>query len=676
MCRATLLWMVLGIATLLGPPAAAADRVAIQAFLDREIVGDVLPLAEVQKFCEDRVPVIGKYESAEQWQAEADRLRAAMLEKIVYRGQAKAWRDAQTKVEWLDAIPGGLGYRIKKFRYEALPGLWIPALLYEPETLSGKVPAILNVNGHSPEGKAYVPKQMRCINQAKRGMLAMNIEWLGMGQLRGPKYAHYTMNQIDLCGSSGLAPFYLCMKRALDVLLSLENTDPERVAVTGLSGGGWQTIFISSLDTRVKLATPVAGYSSFRTRATYTSDLGDSEQTPNDMATVADYTHLTAMMAPRPTLLIKNSKDNCCFASAHALPPLLEAAAPIFKLFDRGDALRWHVNDDPGTHNYEIDNRQQFYRMLGDFFFKGQPFDSKEILSDGEVKKAEELDVPIPDGNENFNSLAQALSQSLPRGADLPSDKQAAADWQQEKRRELNELVRAKSYEIHAIGSAPEVKGELTAVSWRFQMGGTWTVPAVELIGKDATATVILVADGGRKSSAAEVAGLLDSGCRVLAVDPFYFGESKIRERDFLYALLIAGVGERPLGIQAGQVAAIARWAEGKYGQGPPTVVAIGPRSSTYCLVAAALEPKSVAKLEMHHPLGSLKEVIEQNWSVSEKPELFCFGLLESFDLRQIAALVAPRTLTMVAPGDRAKSEFADLSHWCQILGGQFEIRQ
>ncbi len=671
--RAVLLRVVWGV-VLLASPAVAVEQKAVQAVLDREIVGDTLPLAEVQKFCEDGVPVMGSYSSAEQWQAEADRLRAAVLERIVYRGRAAAWRDAQTEVQWLDSIAGGPGYRIKKFRYEALPGLWIPGLLYEPENLEGKVPAVLNVNGHTSKGKVYVPKQIRCINQAKRGMLAMNIEWLGMGQLRDPGYKHYRMNQIDLCGSSGLAPFYLCMKRGLDVLLSLENADPERVAVTGLSGGGWQTIVLSSLDTRVKLATPVAGYSSFRTRARHTSDLGDSEQTPNDLATIVDYTHLTAMMAPRPTLLIKNSKDNCCFAAAHALPPLLEAAKPIFRLFDRKKALRWHINDDPGTHNYEVDNRQAFYRMVGDFFYEEQTFDPQEIPSDDEVKEAEELAVPIPDDNEDFNTLARALSERLPRDGKLPGEKQAAEDWQRKKRAELKQIVHAADYEVHAIGSDPEERGELKVLFWRLQMGGAWNVPAAELATQQSKATAILVADNGRKSAAAEAAELLNAGFRVLAVDPFYFGESKISQRDFLYALLVAAVGERPLGIQAAQVAAIARWAEGKYAQGPVTVVAVGPRSSTFALVASALEPSAIEKLELHNPLGSLKEVIEQNWGANQKPELFCFGLLESFDLCHIAALVAPRTLTVVDPSDRAKRELSGLSQWYQLVGGTFEI--
>ena len=52
-----------------------------------------------------------------------------------------------------------------------------------------------------------------------------------------------------------------------------------------------------------------------------------------------------------------------------------------------------------------------------------------------------------------------------------------------------------------------------------------------------------IVADAGRKSLAARTESLLATGQRVLALDPFYFGESKIKERDFLYALLVAATG-------------------------------------------------------------------------------------------------------------------------------------
>ncbi|NQU22309.1 MAG: acetylxylan esterase [Candidatus Nealsonbacteria bacterium] len=651
----------------------AAEQQQIAALLKREIVGPVLPLAEVQRYCEEKVPKMPKVELAAEWEAEAARLRAAVLEKIVYRGGAAKWRNAKTKVEWLDTIEGGPGYSIKKLRYEALPGLWIPALLYEPEKLAGRVPAVLNVNGHTALGKQYPAKQLRCINQAKRGMLALNVEWLGMGQLRSSGNNHARMNQLDLCGTSGLAPFYLCMKRGLDVLLSLENTDPDRVAMTGLSGGGWQTIILSSLDTRVKLANPVAGYSSFRTRARHFKDLGDSEQTPNDLATLVDYTHLTAMMAPRPTLLTYNSKDDCCFESGYAMKPLTAAAMPAFRLFGKQDALRTHVNDDPGTHNYEVDNRQAFYRALGDFFFAGDDkFNRKEIPSEKEVKSEKDLAVELPEGNEDFHTLALALCKQLPREPKLPAEKTAAVKWQRDRRTALGKLVRAKPFKVGALKTETEKLGDVTVNFWRLQMDGDWTLPATEFVPAESKKTAIVAADAGRASVAAHVARLLASGHRVIAVDPFYFGESKISQKAFLFAVLVAGVGDRPLGLQASQLAAVARWTTAEHQSAPVTLVAVGPRSSTFTLIAAGLEEKAVAGVELHESLATLKEVIEKDWTVSQTPELFCFGLLEAFDLKQLAATVAPRPVSFIAPSDRAKQELAGLATWYRTLGSNF----
>ena len=50
------------------------------------------------------------------------------------------------------------------------------------------------------------------------------------------------------------------MRRGLDYLYNHPNVDRNRLGVTGLSGGGWQTIILSSLDERVRMAMPVAGF--------------------------------------------------------------------------------------------------------------------------------------------------------------------------------------------------------------------------------------------------------------------------------------------------------------------------------------------------------------------------------------------------------------------------------
>ena len=629
----------------------AAEPTELEALLARPVYEAGQALIDVQMYCAPRIPKMPEVASADEWTEKADGYREAVLRNVVYRGKAAQWRDAETRVEWLDTIEGGPGYRIKKLRYEVLPGLWTAALLYEPEKLDGKVPVILNVNGHSAEGKVYNPKQHRCINQAKRGMLALNVEWLGMGQLRTDGFTHYKMNQIDLCGASGLAPFFLEMKRGIDILLSLEHADPQRLAVTGLSGGGWQTITISSLDPRVKLSVPVAGYSSFITRTEHLKDLGDSEQTPCDLATLVDYTHMTAMMAPRPTLLIYNQDDNCCFEAKYALQPLVDAASPIFKLFGKKDNLRTHINYDPGTHNYEQDNREALYRMLGDHFFGGtSDFNSKEIPSGDEIKTAEQLHVDLPEKNEDFNTLALALAKELPRNADAPGD--------ENRRKRLADLVRFKTYDVEAAETDRQACGDLTVRSWKLRCG-PWNLPCVEIVPKQADKTVVLVGDVGYEKLAAEAQRLAADGHRVVTVDLTGVGKSA-PDKSMLFSLLTSSIGDRPLGIEAGQLAAVARWAAQTNDNRPVKLAAVGPRMSLTTLVAAAQETKAIGSVELSGALGSLKEVLETNQGVNQLPEVFCFGLLEAFDIKQIASLVAPRKIELRNPSDRAKQELAE----------------
>ncbi len=490
---------LLAIAFLVSAASARAQSPDLTALLQRPVIDPSIPLAEVQAYCEGRIITMPAVKTLAEWETFASKTRQEVLDKVVFCGAAaQQWRDAKTKVEWLDTIEGGPGYAIKKVRYEILPGLWTVGLLYEPTQIAGKIPVHLAVNGHDGNGKAAPYKQLRCINLAKRGVASLNVEWLGMGQLRAPDFTHARMNQLDLCGASGLAPFYLAMSRGIDVLLALPYADPQRLAVSGLSGGGWQTIVISSLDPRVKLANPVAGYSSFRTRARFPTDLGDSEQTPTDLGAVADYNQLTALLAGRSALLTYNAKDNCCFASAHALAPLEEAARPIFALYGQPERLRTHVNFVPGNHNFEVDNRQAFYSILGDTFFPGdKTFSAREIPSEAEVKKAEQLSVPLPEDNLDLHKLAVALSKDLPRSAKLEPEPARA---------KLSELVSYFKYSAaeQSFGT-PQDRAGVKATFSKLRIGDVWTIPAVELTRGEPSETVLVVADTGRKGAAAEI---------------------------------------------------------------------------------------------------------------------------------------------------------------------------
>lgn len=653
MRRITLVVAVVAVCGFSSVPAG--DQKELPAILARPIIGPKRALVDLQKYIEPKIPRVPKIESAAEWTRYAEKLRAEVLDKVVFRGEAIAWRNAKTKVEWLDSIAGGPGYRLKKVRFEALPGLWIPALLYEPEKLTGKVAVAMNVMGHDRGGKEVTYQQIRSINLVKRGMLVLNVEWFNFGQLRDANYAHGRMNQLDLCGTSGLAPFYLSLKRGLDVLLSHPNADPKRVAVSGLSGGGWQTIYISALDPRVTLCNPVAGYSSFRTRLNNFGDLGDSEQTPTDMATVADYDHFTAMLAPRPALLTYNAKDDCCFQSAHALPPLLEAARPVYDLFERGTLLQSHVNHVPGTHNYDKENRQAFYRIVGESFFPDdKKYPVEEIPCADELKKLADVTVPLPEKNADFNGLARDLMAKMPREPKIPGDADSLAAWQKSRRAKLRQIVRARDYQAKDDKAGSEDKAGLKTTYWGLNLDGIWNVPIVELVRGETKETALVIHDEGRAKATATMNRLLEKGVRVLAVDPLFFGESRVLPREYLFELMVNTVGERPLGIQASQIAALARWAQSQYKQ-PVSLIASGKRSSLASLVAAGLEEKAISRLELTGSMKSLKEVIQQNMTVDQAAELFCFGLLEWFDIPQLAALVGPRTVEFTSVGPTSK---------------------
>src|SRR6185436_19909453 len=77
----------------------------LEMLLQHPILPPKLAVEEAQAYCEPKVPRMPEVKSLDEWQAFADQTRRDVLDKIVFRGAlAKQWRDAKTKVEWLDTI--------------------------------------------------------------------------------------------------------------------------------------------------------------------------------------------------------------------------------------------------------------------------------------------------------------------------------------------------------------------------------------------------------------------------------------------------------------------------------------------------------------------------------------------------------------------------------------------
>jgi dienelactone hydrolase len=158
------------------------------------------------------------------------------------------------------------------------------------------------------------------------------------------------------------------MKRGLDFLAASAEVDPLRIGVTGLSGGGWQTVVLSALDPRVAVSVEVAGVGSRESNLTNPKDTYEIEEDAPDLMQGFDYPEFIAMRAPRPTLLVHNGVDSCCFRAPLVKPYLYDNVKPFFAMYGEADNLAWHTNFDPGVHNYQLDNRTQAYRFFTEHF--------------------------------------------------------------------------------------------------------------------------------------------------------------------------------------------------------------------------------------------------------------------------------------------------------------------
>ncbi|MBM3335843.1 acetylxylan esterase, partial [Candidatus Sumerlaeota bacterium] len=463
-------------------------------------------------------------------------------------------------------------------------------------------------------------------------------------------------------GRAGLSVFYLELKRGLDILCSHKHADRDRIAVTGLSGGGWQTIVISSLDTRVKLAAPNAGYCALGPRIEYRADTGDLEQNPTDLVSVADYVHLTALLAPRPALLIYNAKDDCCFPADRALASVYWPVVPVYKLFERGespaasDVERFanHVNHDPGTHNYLKDNREAFYRFINRHFMPAEKRIDEDLPVENEIRSSAALAISYPPDNANFHTLAADLMRSLPTSKPPASDGKAMDRWREGTRKALREVVRSESdlavdpKPVNVAGFSDVVKGVAGRAS-ALRLGDRWTLPVVvyERKGARTDRTVLTITDRGMADARDIVAEALGRGERAVVLDILFTGDCVPPRGAGHWAQMIGTVGRRPLGIQVSQLRAVAEWIErGQTGK-PLRVVTKGRVAGLAALVCAALYPQSFDSLELREMDKSLKDLAASKVTYISSPSLFCFGLLAVADIPELLHLAHPTKVNM-----------------------------
>jgi uncharacterized protein len=238
------------------------------------------------------------YKTEKEWLQRADIIKTGILEGagLVPFPEKKALNPRFTEERKYD------GYSVQNVAIESLPGVFVTGSLYLPEKSNKKMPGILSAHGHwdKPDdyGRYREDAQIRCAAFARMGAVVFSYDMVGYGEMAewGWEHNHPLALKQQLWNSI----------RALDFLLSLENIDPERIAITGASGGATQAFLLTAIDERIKVSVPVVQVSAhFFGGCVCESGMpihkSEFHQTNN--------VEIAALAAPRPMLLVSNGAD-------------------------------------------------------------------------------------------------------------------------------------------------------------------------------------------------------------------------------------------------------------------------------------------------------------------------------------------------------------------------------
>ncbi|MFP4172715.1 MAG: alpha/beta hydrolase [Candidatus Hydrogenedentota bacterium] len=208
-------------------------------------------------------------------------------------------------------------FTVEKVHFQSLPGLYVTGNLYIPNNLDEPAPTILYLCGHARRVEDGVSLGNKAAYQhhpawfARHGYVSLVVDTIQLGEIEG---LHHGTHREGMWwwNSRGYTPAGVeafNAMRALDYLETREEVDAERFGVTGRSGGGIGTLFLSALDERVAVAAPVAGITSIQSH--FEDDLPphhcDCNYFPNLYR--FDYPRIVSLIAPRPLLIANSDRD-------------------------------------------------------------------------------------------------------------------------------------------------------------------------------------------------------------------------------------------------------------------------------------------------------------------------------------------------------------------------------
>ena len=263
-------------------------------------------------------------------------------------------------------------YTIEKVYFASHPGHYVTGNLYRPKGRTGKLPGVLCPHGHWPNGRFYdageakqkaqldkeaeqteagarYPVQARMVHLARMGYVVFHYDMVGYADSRQIGHrAGFTDATAGLWLQNFMGLQTFNSIRALDFLAGLPDVDPERLAVTGSSGGGTQTFMLCAVDPRPAVAFPAVMVSTGMQGGCVCENASYLRIGLNNVA-------LAAVFAPKP-MAMSGADDWTIAIETRGLPELQQ----VYRFFDRGDHVAAKAYPQ-FKHNYNQVAREMMY---------------------------------------------------------------------------------------------------------------------------------------------------------------------------------------------------------------------------------------------------------------------------------------------------------------------------
>jgi dienelactone hydrolase len=305
-------------------------------------------------------------ESKEDWERLRPKLREQYLENLGLWPLPERTALHATVTGTIDREKDG--FRIEKLHLQSRPHLYVTGNVYLPAKIKEgeKLPAVLYVCGHSGRGRDgnKTAFQHHGMWFATHGYACLIIDTLQLGEIAGIHHGTYKYDRW-WWQSRGYTPAAVeCWNgiRAIDYLQSRPEVDPDKIAVTGISGGGAATFWIAAADERVKVAVPVSGMSDLEDYVAGKIVNGHCDCMFMINTFSWSWTNIAALIAPRP-MLFENSGHDTIFPMT-GNDRIRARLEKLYGLYTEKPADLFDIGVTPGGHEDNPELRLMAYRWI------------------------------------------------------------------------------------------------------------------------------------------------------------------------------------------------------------------------------------------------------------------------------------------------------------------------